>query len=158
MERSVEMESWQIFSKGIPRGKRRELARLLGLSEDTIGMWCREPLSGENSTGTGALNPIDRLDAFFDFCLLHSPETAEILAARYPQKLETFYSRFTQVKADWREKLRALIKETSEAIQAAVDSSADELEREGNEAITAIREAIRARRQAEECERTGMQL
>jgi hypothetical protein len=147
MERAGDMESWQIFAEGIPRGRRKEIGRILGLSEDTIGMWCRETFSGENPTGTGALNPIDRLDTFFDFCLIHSPAVAEIIATRYQQKLESFYAKFNLVKPDWRACLRSLIQETSDVIQAAaVNASEEELEHEIAEAMAALRKTLATRR------------
>ena len=60
-------ESWEILQEAIPRGKRAMLAGLLDVCPDLICKWGREPLGDENLSGTGARNPIDRVETIYSF-------------------------------------------------------------------------------------------
>jgi hypothetical protein len=132
----VEMDSYRIFQEGVPRSTARRLATKLNKSEDLIRRWCREPLSSDGH-GTGTLNPIDRLDICFEHFLLNNPAAAEMVINRYRQMLQKHLG--ICPKADRKELFRNMIREVSEAIQAAgTGAKDDELEKEINEAIAAL--------------------
>jgi hypothetical protein len=139
-EEFAEMDSYLIFQEGVPRSTARRLASKLNKSEDLIRRWGREPLSSDGH-GTGALNPIDRLDICFEHFLLNNPAAALMVINRY----EGMYKKHMLLcpKVDRKELFRKMVSEVSEAIQAAgTGAKDDELEREINEAIAALQELL----------------
>lgn len=116
------METYLIIKTAVQRGQARELAQLLGVSEDLVRRWGREPHSEDNPFSTGARNPIDRMDALFLWCLVNCPEMAEAIAERYNAKLKARYAQHA-------DKMTGTINLKSAAAQAL---------KEGAESLSAV--------------------
>ncbi len=50
---------WKVLSKIIPYGRAEEVSEEMSVSLDTVHRWMRMPLSSENQSATGRVNPID---------------------------------------------------------------------------------------------------
>lgn len=132
----------EIFHEGIPRGTVNLLAAKLRKHPDIIRRWMREPLSDDNQYATGRMNPLDRFLICFEHFLIHNPAAAEMVI----QLLRDLRDQFNAEQGRTRtvkELFADMVREVGEVIAAAgTNASADEIEREGAEAITAIENLI----------------
>ena len=153
IERNPDVEPHEILSKAIPRGKARQLANVLGISESLVIKWQREPVSDENPNATGTPNPIERVDRIFDFMLIHSPDSAQVLASRYQAKLDEFYARVLRQPLsdqEWRTKVGHCLQQSAEAISAILEGApASVVRQEWEEAKRAIEEIVRRKEAGE---------
>jgi hypothetical protein len=144
-----QVEPFEILARAIPRGKARSLASALGVTESLITKWLREPLSDEAPTATGVPNPIERLDFIFDWMLVHSPSTAQLLAHRYAGRFEAFMDRIVSQplkSGEWQAKLSDCFRTLADLLQ---DSDPDDLRDRWEDCKLAIEELIRRREAGE---------
>ena len=140
------MEPHEILQAGIPRGRARILANILGIGESLVTKWMREPASDENPNATGTPNPIERVDRIFDFFLIYSPVMAQALASRYQAKLDAFLSRIVREPMsdeDWNNKIGRCVRENADAIAALIEKTPQRARQEWEEAKLCIEEAVR---------------
>lgn len=145
-----ELKTYEIFFEGIPRGTVNLLAAKLRKHPDIIRRWMREPLSDDNPYGTGRTDPLARFLICFEHFLAHSPAAAEMTI----HLLQDIRSQFLRQQGQCRsvkDLFAEMVREVGEVIAAAgTNASADEIEREGSEAIAAIQRLIT------ECKRTPL--
>lgn len=137
------MESWEVLARAIPRGKARSLASALGVSESLVTKWLREPVSDESPTATGVPNPIERLDLVFDWLLVHSPSTAQLVANRYAARFEEFLGRVTQQPmrpGEWAGKVSSCFRTLADLLQ---DADPDDLRDRWETSKLEIEELVR---------------
>lgn len=136
------MKTHEIFNEGIPRGTVNLLAAKLRKHPDIIRRWQREPLSSDNEYATGRMNPLDRFLIVYEHFLIHNPAAAEMSI----QLLRDLRDQFNAEQGRTRtvkELFADMVREVGEVIAAAgTDASAEDIEREGAEAIAAIERLI----------------
>jgi hypothetical protein len=69
-ESAGEMESYEMLSRIIPRGRAQTVAHYMHCSVDYVRRWSREP---GNEEGTGQPNPVDRVCHLIDSVFLVNP-------------------------------------------------------------------------------------
>jgi hypothetical protein len=152
--RNGDMEPFEILDMGIPRGKARVLANMLGIGESLVTKWKREPASDENQNATGTPNPIERVDRIFEFLLIYSPEAAQILATRYQIKLDEFFARMLReplTAEAFALKLARGLRETTEALAMLIENApANVARKEWEEAKLHVEEIIRRKEAGEQ--------
>lgn len=153
IERKSDVEPHEILNLAVPRGKARQLANILGISESLVLRWQREPVSDENPNATGSPNPIERVDRIFDFMLIYTPDSAQMLASRYQAKLDEFYDRLLRqplTEEEWKAKVAHSLRQSADALAAIVaDAPASVVRQEWEEAKRAIEEIVRRKEAGE---------
>lgn len=133
-----------------------ELARRLGKSRSYVEKIVQEPPSETNPDGIGIPNPIDQVDAIFDFALQYGPEFAGIIAARYTTRLEEHKKRqqllfVRPTDLEWVEQVQRFFQEKADVLTAlTVNANADQLEREWEEAASEFRQLLAMKRARDE--------
>ncbi|HYP29377.1 MAG TPA: hypothetical protein VE262_21885 [Blastocatellia bacterium] len=149
------MEPHEILSRGVPRGKARLLANILGISESLVLRWQRQPVSEENRGATGTPNPIERVDRIFDFMLIHSPESAQMLASRYQAKMDEFLAKAVREplsEKEWKEGVAGCLHQSAVVMTAIVGGAPAEVVRQQWEAAKLMIEEIVRRKETGEAE------
>lgn len=142
------MQTHEIFNQGIPRGTVNLLAAKLRKSPDLVRRWQRQPLSDDNEYGTGKMNPLDRFLICYEHFLAHAPAAAE-MTIQLLQDIRNQFLREQRPPRCVKECFAEMVREVGEVIAAAgTGASAEEIEREGNEAIAAIHELFQSAKKA----------
>jgi hypothetical protein len=153
-KRNGEMEPFEILEIGIPRGKPRQLANMLRISDSLVQKWMRPPASDEDPTATGTPNPIERVDRIFDFFLIYSLDAAQLLASRYQTKLDEFYARLVReplTAEAFAAKLAECVRQNAEALAMLIENApANVVRREWEEAKGHIEEIVRRKEAGEQ--------
>jgi hypothetical protein len=147
--RSSDVQPYEILARAIPRGQGRSLANALGVSESLITKWLREPLSDEAPTATGVPNPIERFDLIFDWLLVHSPSTAQLVADRYRARFDEFMRRLVAEPLkdhEWSLKLGACVRMVSDLLE---DAPAEAIRDRWEDLKLSVEELIRRREAGE---------
>ncbi|MEW6212517.1 MAG: hypothetical protein AB1631_29595 [Acidobacteriota bacterium] len=139
MKERDEVTTHEIFQI-IPRGKLSLLAAMLHLTPDAVRRWCREPLSDENPTGTGSLNPLDRLRIIISFAHAECPAMAVAIEEWISALNREHYERMKGAAftaAQRVAQVRRTIREIADVMEAI--ATGDDLEREIAEMIAEVR-------------------
>lgn len=92
--KNQEEKSWRIIDGCVPRGTAEKLARVLSRSPELINRWKRPPETDETPSGTGALNPIDIVEAIQDHAFAHAPREAHRIHFYFQKRFEKFSAHF----------------------------------------------------------------
>ena len=121
-------ESWEILQEAIPRGKRAMLADMLSVCPDLICKWGREPLGDENLSGTGARNPIDRVEVIYSFLKAYNPEQAKLIPQYFAELAGGVFvplKESVSKKIDIPKAINSVFKEVSDVVQAVIKAYED---------------------------------
>ena len=121
-------ESWEILQEAIPRGKRAMLAGLLDVCPDLVCKWGREPLGDENMSGTGARNPIDRVEIIYSFLKAYNPEQAKLIPQYFAELAGGVFVPLEKSgvkKMDISKAINSVFKEVAEVVQSVIKAYED---------------------------------
>jgi hypothetical protein len=146
-------KTWRIVDGCVPRGTAEKLARTLARSPELINRWKRPPLDEDDSPhGTGALNPLDLVEAIQDHAFAHAPREAHRVHLYFQKRFEKFSAHFAPKQ--WslfnRDKeLADLVREHSQFVASVLEglppervrAEWEEMKREGEEIVRMIESA-----------------
>ena len=135
------LDGWRTLSEAIPRGASGTLARAMGLSEDYIRRWRREP-DEDTLSATGQRSPLDRVCDLMSAIFLVNPDGVD-LVIEHIRAHHASLTRMEETEPGWnpRESAARLLRETCQAVNALnLDDPA--VERELLDAKFAIEEAL----------------
>lgn len=108
----------QLFNEAVDTHEMDDFARSMGMSRSYCEKVMYEPAADGMIGGTNVVNPIILTDRFFEWCLMHQPEIAHLLADRYAQKLEAHLNKLTNrppaSQAELEENILEIFTETGE--------------------------------------------
>jgi hypothetical protein len=141
--------TWRIIDACVPRGTSEKLARSLSRSAELINRWKRPPEDDENPAGTGALSPLDVVEAIQDHAFAHAPDQAHRIHLYFQKRFEKFTSAFaprTLSAVERDQEIADVVREHSELLQAilqkmppdSVRAEWEQLKREGEELVRMI--------------------
>lgn len=114
----IEYTGWQFIQRIVGIHDGQSFAEFVGRSLSSVQKWKREPATDENPSASGLEDPITLCDRIFDWCLLHCPQMAELLAERYKRKLEAFKGRYNlrpaPTKGELSDQIMQIFREDSE--------------------------------------------
>ena len=121
-----ELEPHEFFEQGVGKHEGDSFSTFNFISRSTYEKWGRKPASDETPSGTGLINPIQRLDRIFDWFLLHNPSWAIAIIQRYTLKLRLFRERHSLQPlspSEYRSRLSKVIAENSDVITSLVSGA-----------------------------------
>jgi hypothetical protein len=151
-EKLLIIESYELFRQ-IAKNNKQRLAAMFGVSPSMIEKMWKEPASDENQNATGAPNPIERMDALIDFCLVYCPELAQALVSRFQAKIDEHHLKNIRKPLspeEWAKKIGQCSRESGEALAAIIEGANSQDVRKEWEDLKVIGEEIVRRKEAGE--------
>lgn len=127
----TDMNGWEVLSGAIPRGEADDIAVLMGVSQNTIQKWCREPLSDEEPEATGRRNPVDYFLRLVNALYARHPEGAEMVFDRVQHERAVLRKRHGRVDQPTPAEMESALRQIGREVAEMADAIAEDPLRRG---------------------------
>lgn len=118
------MKSYEVIHKAVDRVGVKTVAATMNLSGSLIYKWCQRAQEGETGDASGAINPLDRLEALWE--CTHDPALIDWICQRAGGTFVPDPTSGMDVNSEYVQRTQQMIQDFSELLGSMSESIADD--------------------------------